>query len=374
MARFDYYVIEKQLAIFALIVGALVTIIWINLAARGFSEFFSDTQAVSLLLRYVLYELPPSLFQSLSLAAYATSVYVACRMIEDNEFSAIQSVGTSSIRIMRPFAIFGLLMAVFGAILVHDILPDSLSNGAALRARMQADLAQFRIRHGQFLFPAEGVAVYVRNQSESGELEKVFIHQDQSFYNNVTHFSDTARLLQYHNSSLLEMQAGVTQLWDPNTKEVRVVGFDKLRFNLSEFAKDFGGAQAVRYTNTVGLIKEYDRSVSPSHPTNHVILVELYRRLSYSMTAFLFPVIGATAVAASHALGIRFSVPIVVSLVGIVSVYLSGEFLRNSALAFEVASSALFLPPLIAAIAVLALLGISQRPGALSLLSGRKSV
>ena len=363
MARFDFYVIERQLAIFALLIGTLVTVIWINLAARGFSEFFSDTQAIRLLLLYVLFELPPSLFQSLTLAAFASSAYVAHRLYADRELWAMQSAGASPVRLMKPFAAFGILMAALSSVLVHEILPDSLSQGAGIKVRLQADISQFRVKPGQFLFPVDGVAVFVRSLSDSGELQNVFVHHGQSLKNEVTHFAKSARMVQSGSDTLFELQAGVTKFWDPKTNAIRTVGFDTMRFNLSELAQEFSGApQLERYTTTASLLGRFGMDSASADPAGHRMQAEIHRRIAYSLAAFLFPVIGAASVTAGETFRVRRAVPIVSSLAAIVTLHLLGEFLRDQVLALGSTVYLLYLPAALGGALSLALIGFSLKP------------
>lgn len=363
MVRFDFYVIERQLKIFALLVGTLVIVVWINLSARGFAEFFSDSQAIKLLLLYVFYELPPSLFQSLTLAAYASAVYVSYRLYSDRELWAMQSAGASPVRLMRPFMWFGVMMAGLAAILVHEILPDSLSQGAGIRIRMQSDVSQFRIKPGQFLFPADGVAVFVRDVSDEGELLDVFIHTGESHRKNrISHFAKTARMTQFDGDTLFEMKDGMTQLWDPKVNTIRVFEFDTMRFNLSELAQEFSNAPRLeRYITSLELLRQL-KSDQGEDGVEHRLWVEIHRRIVYSLAAFLFPMIGAAALAAAETYRIRRVLPIVASLATIVGLFLLGEFFRDWVQESGASTAQMYLPALLGAGLTLGLIVASLRP------------
>ncbi len=362
MARFDFYVIERQLAIFGLLVGTLVTVFWINLTARGFAEFFSDTQAIPLLLLYVLYELPPSLFQSLPLAAYATSTYVADKLYADRELWAMQSAGASPARLLKPFAGFGVLMTLLSSVLVHEILPDSLSQAAGIKFRLQADISQFRIKSGQFLFPADGVAVFVHGLTESGQLQNVFIHHGQSGQNEVAHFAKSARMFQSDSDTLLEMQSGITQVWDPETNKISTIRFETMRFNLSEFAQEFTAVPKIeRYTTTAGLFNRMEQESAAETSVLHRMQVEIHRRVGYSLAVFLFPVIGAAAVAAGDTFRLQRSIPIVGSLAATVTLHLLALFLRDQALAFGSSALILYLPAALGSAVSFALIALSLK-------------
>lgn len=363
MGRFDFYIIERQLKIFALLIGTLVTVFWINLSARGFAEFFSDSQAIKLFLLYVFYELPTSLFQSLTLAAYAAATYVSYRLYSDQELWAMQSAGASPVRLMRPFMGFGAMMAVLAAILVHEILPDSRSQGAGIRIRMQSDISQFRIQPGQFLFPTDGVAMFVRDVSDEMELLDVFIHSGGSHQKNrISHFAKTGRMTQFDGDTLFEMKDGMTQLWDPKVSTIRLIEFDTMRFNLSELAQEFSDTpRPKRHITSLELLRQLQNEQSED-TVKHRLWVEIHRRIAYSLAAFLFPIIGAAALAAAETYRIRLVLPIVGSLTATVGLFLLGEFFRDWVRESGTSIAQMYLPTLLGAVLALGLIVASLRP------------
>lgn len=375
MSRFDYYVIERLLAIFGLLIATIVTVIWVNLAARGFSEFFSDTEAMSLLLSYVIYEFPPSLYQSLPLAAFASSVFITCRLYSDRELFAIFSAGVSPTRMIRPFVAFGALMAAISALLVHEILPNSLSQAAAIKIRIQADISQYRIKPGTFLFPMNGVAIFVGDISETGEFHDVFIHDGQSQKNEITHFAETARLVESENDTLFEMITGKTLIWNPENNTTKIFGFDSVLLSLSELAQGASGAPQIgRYTTTLALWKQLQAVKTIDSSIAHGIKVEIHRRIAYSIATFLFSIIGVAAVFSAETYRIRQIVPVVFSTVVIVSLHLLREFFRDYSLTTQSSPYQLYVSVLLGFLIVLALMRSSHKPFRILSLQQRASL
>lgn len=348
MVRFDFYVIERQLKIFGLLVGTLVAVLWINLAARGFADFLSGSQAIRLLLVYIFYELPPSLYQSLALAAYASTTYVCYRLFVERELWAMQSAGASPARLMRPFLGFAALIAVLATILVHEILPDSSAQSAKIKIRLQSDISQFRVKPKQFLFPTDGVAIFVGDVSDQGELKNVFIHTGSDLdTRRVSHFAKTARMTKSGGDTLFEMSDGTTQLWDLKDDAIRWLEFEMIRFNVSELAEGLGGAPSLaKYATSLTLLRQL-REDDISEIERHRIGVEIHQRIAYVMAALLFPIIGAAALILGAALRVRLFLPILASLGVIVSLFLLGEFLEDWVLVSGTTFLQLYISPLI---------------------------
>lgn len=363
LARFDYYVIERLLVIFGLLIMTLVTVIWINLAARGFTDFFSNTEAISLLLRYVMYEFPPSLFQSLPLAAFISSVFVTCRLYDERELNTVLSAGVSPARLLRPFAVFSVIMAVLSSILAHEILPSSLSQAAEIKIRMQADISQYRIKQGKFLFPINGVAIFVGEISETGELIDVFIHDAQSQENEITYFANTASIIQSGTDTFFEMHAGTIQVWNPESRNARTFSFDSIRLSLSELAQGISGAPPTgKYTTTIQLWKQLQLAKVAESSDIHEIKVQINRRIVYSITTAIFAIIGALAVITSETFRISQWLSVTGSTIAIVVLYLFGEFAREHTLNNETSVLLMYIPVVLGFSTLLLLIGIVQNP------------
>ncbi len=364
MSRFDFYVLERQIAVFVLLTGMLIVIFWINFTARGLSSFLADTQAIKLLLLYTFLDLPDSLYRALILGAYIPALYTAYRLYADRELWALQAAGASPARLLAPFLAFGILMITISSFLVHDILPNSRALGSEVRVRLQTDISQFRIKPGEFLFPADEIAFYVRDRSESGELLDVFLHHGKRGGQEVTYIAETARMVEAGDQTLFEMQSGSTQIWDPDTDSIRIIQFEKARFNLSELARELSGSLRIeRLTNSASLLNQLQQDeATTDHAKIQSTYAEIHRRVTYSLMTFLFPLIGAASVTASEALRFRRFVPIIVSPVMIAALFILNNHFHNLVISTQAPMILMYVPSILGILCIAVMTVVALKP------------
>ena len=332
LARYDFYVLERLLTLFALLAGILVAMTWINVTVRGFADFLADSQVISILLRYAVLVLPESIYRALALSAYAAAVYVAVRLFSDREMTVFFAAGASPARLMVPFVGFGVLMMALASVLVHEIMPNSLAAESKLKVSVQTDITQIRIKTGQFLFPLDGVAIFVGGYSENGDFLNVFVHSSQDNDLEVTHFAETGRLLRANDNTFLELNSGNTHMWHRKTGDIRTLAFKSVSFNLSELAQNLAAApQRAKSETTSKLLDRLKSKRSSDILAAHEFKVEIHFRIANSLSALMFPVLGAAAVTAGYATGRRRAFAIVASLAAIILLHLTINQLRIEA-------------------------------------------
>ena len=342
--------IERLLLVFGLILGVLVALNWINLAIRGFSDFLADAQSIGIFFQYALYVLPNSIYRTLALAAFAASVYVAYRMYADQEMSVLHAAGVTPARLMMPFVMFGVLSMVLTSVLVHEVVPDSRASEAGLRVRVQSDISQIRIRTGKFLFPMDRAAVFAEDVTEAGQSKNLFIHYVTKERNEVTYFAENAELSRSGEDTLLNLNSGHIQIWEYNTKQIRSLNFDSIRFNLSELSRERVFVPLrIQMQNTVRLMKQlYGNNAVEDH-LEQQIKIEVYRRIALALAAALFPILGAAALVAGNARGQK-TLPVALAFIAVIVLYLLAEAIRDKARAGSFPPETLFAPAAIATV------------------------
>ena len=111
MPRFDRYLLVQLLAVFGFFALVLVSVYWVNRAVGLFDQLIGDGQTALVFLEFSLLTLPNVIRVVLPVAAFAASVYVANRLIQDSEMVVMQATGFSSFRLARPVLWFGLIVA-----------------------------------------------------------------------------------------------------------------------------------------------------------------------------------------------------------------------------------------------------------------------
>ncbi|HBQ48692.1 MAG TPA: LPS export ABC transporter permease LptF, partial [Hyphomonas atlantica] len=119
MPRFDRYVLSQLMVLFGFFALVLVSVYWVNRAVSLFDELIADGQSAGVFLEFTALSLPNVIRLVLPIAAFIAAVYVTNRLTSESELVVVQSSGFSPFRLARPVAMFGLLVALLMAVLVH---------------------------------------------------------------------------------------------------------------------------------------------------------------------------------------------------------------------------------------------------------------
>lgn len=237
MARFDRYMLSQLIVTFGFFSLVLVLIYWINAAVRLFDQLIADGQGVGVIMELILLSLPNVIRLALPLSAFAASVYVTNRMSQDSELVVMQATGFSPWRMARPVLYFGVIVALMVSVLMHLLVPLS---SIALNER-QSEIAQnitARIlTEGQFIEPADGITVYIRQITPAGELRDVFLSDLRDPQAQVTYTARRAYLVRNDGDAQLVMVDGMVQSLRNADQRLFVTDFKDFSYNIGNLIR-----------------------------------------------------------------------------------------------------------------------------------------
>ncbi|EEW24324.1 LPS export ABC transporter permease LptF [Rhodobacter ferrooxidans] len=220
MSRFDRYLLSQLLALFGFFSLVLVAVYWINRAVLLFDKLIGDGQSALVFLEFSLLTLPSVIMLVLPFSAFVATVYGINRLTRDSELVVMQATGFSPLRLARPVAIFGLIVAAMMAVLLHVLVPESRATLAQRTLEVSENLAARFLMDGQFMHPAKGITLYIREISPKGELRDVFLADTRSPTSHATYTASRALLVKGDSGPKLVMLDGMVQ--NLNNKEGRM--------------------------------------------------------------------------------------------------------------------------------------------------------
>lgn len=232
MARFDRYLLSQLMVVFGFFSLVLVMVYWINRAVVLFDRLIADGQSAGVFLEFTALSLPAVIRLALPLAAFAASVYVTNRMTTESELVVVQATGYSAFRLARPVLYFGLIVAGMMLVLMHYLVPLS---SAQLNQR-QAEIAQnFTARlltEGQFMEPADGITVYIREITPEGELRDIFLSDIRDENTHLTYTASKAYLIRTEGDTQLVMLDGLAQTLRTSDQRLFTTSFQDFAYNI----------------------------------------------------------------------------------------------------------------------------------------------
>ncbi|MEY1555258.1 LPS export ABC transporter permease LptF [Yoonia sp. R2331] len=212
----------------------LVMVYWINQAVRLFDQLIADGQSFGVFLEFSALSLPGVIRLALPLAAFAASVYVTNRMSTESELVVVQATGYSPWRMARPVLVFGLIVAALMSVLMHLLVPLSSGQLNDRRAEIAQNVTARILTEGQFLEPAPGITVYIREITPAGELRDVFLSDLRDPAAEVTYTAAQAYLVRAADDAQLVMVDGLTQTLRTGTGRLFTTSFDDFAYNIGE--------------------------------------------------------------------------------------------------------------------------------------------
>ena len=233
MTRFDRYLLSQLLALFGFFSLVLVAVYWVNRAVGLFDQLIGDGQSAVVFLEFSLLTLPNVIRLVLPISAFAAAVYVANRLMQESELVVMQATGFSAFRLARPVLYFGLIVAAMMMLLMHVLVPASRTALADRSAEISQNVTARFLKDGQFLHPADGITLYIREVDATGALLDLFLADDRNAKQRATYTARRALFLRTDTGPKLLMFTGMVQVLSTETASLSITRFGDFTYDLS---------------------------------------------------------------------------------------------------------------------------------------------
>ena len=240
MGRYDRYILSQLIAMFSFFSLVLISVYWINAAVPLFGSLISDGRTVRIFLGFSLLILPQIMMMVMPAAGFIATLYIFNRLIGDSELVVLQTSGLSPARLLRPVLVFGLITGLLVGFVGNFVEPAARSQYGDRNQEVQDNLTARFLREGQFINPARGLTVYLREITEYGEFRDVFLQDRSDPGAETTYTSNRALLVQADSGPRLIMFEGMAQTLDLATAGLGTVHFDEFTYDLGQMSADGG--------------------------------------------------------------------------------------------------------------------------------------
>ena len=168
MTRLDRYILQQLVAAFGFFVLVFTGVIWLTQAVRLIDTVVASGQSARVFLEFSALVLPQVFVIVLPLAGIGAALYALNKLYTDSELIVMMGAGLGPVSMLRPVALFGVLIGLAMAIVLTVLVPRS---GALLAERTRAirsDLANALIVERQFLHPLPGLTLFITDTSRAG--------------------------------------------------------------------------------------------------------------------------------------------------------------------------------------------------------------
>ena len=241
MTSIDRYILKTMLIFFGFFALVLVAVYWVNRAVSLFERLIGDGQTALVVLEFTLLTLPLVISVVLPVAAFAATAYGTNRLSGESELVAMQAAGLSPWRLARPVLIFGFLVSLMVAVLVHALVPAARAQLAARQDQIAENVTAQFMRPGVFQYPVSGITLFIREISPVGELEGVFLEDARNGEVATSYSAEKALIVKSETGPKLIMLNGMIQSLRPGetAQRLSVTRFDDMAYDLAAM---FGGS------------------------------------------------------------------------------------------------------------------------------------
>lgn len=361
MARLDRYILAQLLWVFGFFSLVLVAVTWVNRAVRLFDQLIGDGQPMLVFLEFTLLSLPMLIRTVLPIAAFVAAIYVTLTMLRSNEMAVLQAAGLSPWRLARPVALFGVIVAVFLAALMHFLIPAARAQLAERQAEIAQNITSGLLQAGVFQHPGEGLTVFITDITPEGGLRGVFLSDHRAAGQRVDYTARSALIVPERSGPKLVMIDGFAQIHDRQSGRLFTVTFDDFTYDLGAFIGPAGRGRSVQELSTRELLAPSAALARETRATAAQLRYELASRLVDPLMALATALLGYSVLLAGrfNRLGFWRPVLLAVLLLGLTQVLanaLTGQALRGPERAWLTA-----LPLLLALVGVAFILALASR-------------
>jgi lipopolysaccharide export system permease protein len=295
VGRFDRYMLSQLMVIFGFSSVVLVLIYWINRAVRLFDWLIASGQSAAVFLEFTALTLPNVIRVVLPISAFVATLYTANRLTSESELVVVQANGFSPYRLARPVLVFGMIVAAFMAILINFIVPVSFARLAERQVEVAENVTAQLLVEGRFVHPAEGMTLYIRAITGSGELKDVYLHDSREPARQVTYTATDSRLVRTENGPRLIMYDGIAEVFETPKRTLSVTRFEDFAIDVSAL---LGGTdstvtrRSTRDATTWELLAADPKVARELRTSPEYMIHQGHERLAQPLIAITAPLIG----------------------------------------------------------------------------------
>ena len=232
--RLNRYFLVQLIGPFGFFSLVIAGILWLAQALPLIDKVIESGQSAVVFLEITSYLIPRVLMVSLPISALAASLYALNKLYSESELVVMMTAGLSPMALARPVVIFGTMAMVILAVITLFLVPASQSRLGQRLADFRSDFAKTLVKEGQFIHPADGVTLFIKDTSKAGEMAGLFLSDRRDEANPVIYTAQKALLLQDDGGIRIVMVDGTIQYLPGTSNQLSTVHFDQFSYDLND--------------------------------------------------------------------------------------------------------------------------------------------
>lgn len=233
MNRTFRYMLRLQVWPLLLALFVIAGIVWMSQSLRFVELVLNRGLPTSTLFELAGLVVPMFTSVFLPIVLFGTIAFAYTRMIMDSEMVIWRSAGLGPLQLASPaLALSAAVMIGCYALNIY-YMPAAYRHFKDLQYSIRNSYTQVLLREGSFNDIGNGVTVYIRERSPSGELLGIFIHDRRDGNEPVTMMAERGALVPTPEGPRVVMANGNRQLVKMERKDLSILYFDRYTLDLA---------------------------------------------------------------------------------------------------------------------------------------------
>lgn len=350
--------LRQMTTAFLLFCLILAGVIWLTQAVRLIDTVLASGQSLWLLVEFSVLVLPRVLSMVVPLAGFAAVIYTINKLYSEAELVVMMMAGQSPFALARPVLWFALAMGAITLLTTNFAAPYGQLRLENARNEIRSELANALIREGRFIHPTEGLTVFIREASDTGQMAGLFLHDERDPEQPVTYTAERALLLRDGPVARLIMSRGVALTYSADDRLLARVQFDEFTYDLSDLVSTVSTEPAKSSTLPTWKLIAPDAAVEALERFRRgAFLAAGHERIVFGMHAVMLPLLALGVMLTGGYQRRGFTIRIVVAVVAGVLLVVAGLSVKSLVIGDPALWPVSYLPTGIAILGTLVLLG-----------------
>ncbi len=273
--------------------GGLTGVIWVTQALKDFDLLTSKGQSMLIFFSATSLIIPSLVMIIAPIALFAAVLFTLNKLNSDSELVVLSAAGLSPGRLLRPFAILMILVALLVGAMSLWLMPSSFALLRNLLSQIRSDFLSRVVREGQFTSLDQGFVFHYRERGPGGALRGIFMQDRRDPTRTNTYIAENGLTISNGSENYLVLEKGSMQRQTASNQDPVIVVFERYAIDLSQFGEDTAGAplkpreRSTRALLEPNLADPYTRAnIGPMRSELHDRFVNPLYALAFGMIAF----------------------------------------------------------------------------------------
>src|SRR5258705_534079 len=236
MRKLFFYVLRQILAPFLLFALLLTLVVWMTQSLRLLDLVINRGQSAVIFAYLTMLMLPSLLVVIIPIAFFGAALFALNKLNSDSELVVMWAAGISRVQMAAPVLFAAAVAMAIPYLCSLYLMPLGQCVMKAKVFDIRADIGAAILREGTFTTPSEGLTVFIRELSPSGEIKGILVHDNREAARPVTYLAETGVLAQTREGARLIMLNGNIERSEEGGQRLSLLKFDRYVFDLDEYA------------------------------------------------------------------------------------------------------------------------------------------